>query len=80
VDRLKIDRSFVADLGSDESDKAITRAVIGLGHSLGLSVIAEGVETVEQEAFLKAEGCGTAQGYRYGVPASAEEMELRIAS
>ena len=68
VDRLKIDQSFVRDLGSNPHDAAIVRAIISLGHSLELEVIAEGVESEEQLAILRAEGCDEVQGYFLGKP------------
>ncbi|OMH30429.1 hypothetical protein BGP75_18835 [Motiliproteus sp. MSK22-1] len=68
VDKLKIDRSFVSELHLNDSDRAIIRAVIALGRSLGLTVVAEGVENEEQLAFLKAEGCCQAQGYCLSKP------------
>jgi len=74
IDRLKIDRSFVQDLPHDEDDTAIARAVIALGHSLGLRVIAEGVETAAQAQFLLDEGCQEAQGYYYSRPVPAAEI------
>lgn len=66
--RLKIDRSFIRDLVSDEDDSAIVRTVLTLGRSLGLDVIAEGIEEPEQEAILKSQGCAEGQGYLYGKP------------
>lgn len=66
--RLKIDRSFVSDVTRDEDDAAIVKAVLALGASLGLEVVAEGIEGPDQEAFLRAHGCRTGQGYLYGRP------------
>ncbi len=74
VDRLKIDQSFVRDLGTNADDVAIAQAVITLGHTLNLRVIAEGVETPEQLAFLRAHHCDEMQGYLFGKPMLAEEF------
>ena len=68
-DKLKIDRSFVKAMHVDERAKAIVRAVLGLGRSLGIPVVAEGVETDEQLEFLKGEGCAELQGFGIGRPA-----------
>ncbi len=72
VDRLKIDRGFVNTMVSDASDAAIVNAVIGLGKSLNLQVLAEGVEKEQQAVMLKKAGCDEAQGYLFGRPMSAE--------
>jgi len=67
-DKIKIDRSFVAGIGTNEQSRAIVRSVIGLGSTLHMPVIAEGVETEEQRMFLKREGCTEIQGYLVGRP------------
>lgn len=72
VTRLKIDRSFVTKLAPGNHDAAIVESVLTLARSLGLEVIAEGIETGAQEAFLASHGCHEGQGYRYGKPMDAD--------
>ena len=74
LDKIKIDKSFVQDLIDDDDDATIVRAIIQLGKSLGMQVIAEGVETVEQEAYIISEGCHEGQGYLYSKPLPAREL------
>ena len=82
IEALKIDRSFVADLGRDSNDAAICAAIIAMGRQLGLKIVAEGVETQEQLQFLATHGCTLAQGFYIAKPVEAHEMEkmLRIGS
>lgn len=80
VDRLKIDRAFVTALSQPSSGQPIARMIVDLGRALGLVVIAEGVETAEQEAQLIAMRCAEAQGYRYARPLPAAEFERWLAA
>lgn len=76
VNKLKLDRSFVMDIPDDTNDAAISSAVIRMAHSLGMEVIAEGVETIEQVAFLLEEECTIMQGYHFSKPLAAEDYIL----
>lgn len=75
IDYLKIDRSFVHNLSVNEDNQALCEAMVVLAHKLGIQVIAEGVETAEQQAFLKAVGCDFAQGFLYSKPVPPEQFE-----
>jgi EAL domain-containing protein (putative c-di-GMP-specific phosphodiesterase class I) len=75
LDQLKIDQSFVRDLMTDPNDAAIALAVITLGHALGLTVIAEGVETQAQRDHLHSQGCDAYQGYLLGRPMPLSDFE-----
>ncbi len=78
IDYLKIDRSFVQNLGFDIDNQALCEAMVMLAHKLGLKVVAEGVETTEQRDFLRDVGCDFAQGYLYSEPVSAASFESRV--
>ncbi|WP_421682244.1 EAL domain-containing protein [Stutzerimonas urumqiensis] len=79
LDKIKIDKSFVQDLREDDGDATIVRAIIQMGKSLGMQVIAEGVETREQEAYLIAQGCNEGQGYYYSRPVPARDLAVLLA-
>ncbi len=74
IDTIKIDRSFVRDIPNDEEDKAITKAIIGMGKALGLKLVAEGVETAAQERSPMAHGCDEIQGYLLSKPVPPEML------
>jgi EAL domain-containing protein (putative c-di-GMP-specific phosphodiesterase class I) len=78
LDRLKLDRSFVQDLGRDPDDEAICDAIIRLAQSLDLSTTAEGVETETQWRWLMERGCEEVQGYLFARPAPFEEIVARL--
>jgi diguanylate cyclase (GGDEF)-like protein len=82
IDTIKIDRSFVRDLPQDTEDRAIAQAIISMGKALGMTVVAEGVETSAQEAFLRDHACDEMQGYLYSKPVTPQQMAdlLRSAS
>jgi predicted signal transduction protein with EAL and GGDEF domain len=74
IDTLKVDRSFIRELPADSEDKAIAEAIIAMGKTLSLTVVAEGVETSEQKAFLRDRACDQMQGYHFSKPIAADEF------
>ncbi|MDD5031091.1 MAG: EAL domain-containing protein, partial [Rhodoferax sp.] len=78
LDQLKIDQSFVRDALTDPNDAIIARTIVALAHSMGLAVIAEGVETLAQQEFLAASGCHAYQGYLFGRPMPAAQFEAHL--
>lgn len=78
INKLKIDIAFIREVTSNPQDAAITRTIIELAHSLNMQVIAEGVETLEQLAFLKENGCDQAQGYLFSKPLPVNELEAYL--
>jgi diguanylate cyclase (GGDEF)-like protein len=78
-DRLKIDRSFVASLGTSGNTGAIIQSIVTLGHTLGMKVLAEGVEKDEQRVLLRLAGCGEMQGYLFAKPRPAAEIDQALA-
>jgi EAL domain-containing protein (putative c-di-GMP-specific phosphodiesterase class I) len=78
LDQIKIDQSFVRDIASDPNDAAMVRAIIDMALNFHLNVIAEGVETEAQLAFLKQHGCMAYQGYLFSKPVPIEEFEALL--
>ncbi len=74
IDKIKIDRSFVQELNIDDADAAIVDTIIAMAHTLGMTVVAEGVETRDQERYLQRRACDEAQGFRYGSGVPAEDF------
>jgi diguanylate cyclase (GGDEF)-like protein len=74
IDTLKVDRSFIRDIPADPEDKAITEAIIAMGKSLSLTVVAEGVETLEQQEFLREHACDEMQGFYFSKPIPADQF------
>jgi EAL domain-containing protein (putative c-di-GMP-specific phosphodiesterase class I) len=77
-DKLKIDRSFVQDLPDDPDDRALVQAIIAMGQALSVTVVAEGVETVAQRDWLRAQGCALQQGFLFSRPLPADELQLHL--
>ncbi|HSX89556.1 MAG TPA: EAL domain-containing protein, partial [Pseudomonas sp.] len=80
VKTLKIDRSFIRDIGHDHDNAELVKAIISMAHTLRLELVAEGVEERAQETFLKRYGCHNAQGYLYGRPMPEQEFERLLRS
>ena len=78
LDQVKIDRSFVKDLLTDANDAAIARTIVALGQAMGLSVIAEGVETEAQKGFHNSLGCNAFQGYLFGRPMPLDAFQALV--
>ncbi len=74
-DTVKIDRAFIRDVIDNDQDATLVRAIIGLAHTLGMNVVAEGVETAEQHSFLRKEGCDLLQGYLFGRPSPMKQPD-----
>lgn len=80
LNTLKIDQSFISGIPADQDSRAIAQAIISMGHSLSLTVIAEGVESHEQVEFLRHNGCLLAQGFLFSKPLSADKMEMLLSA
>jgi EAL domain-containing protein (putative c-di-GMP-specific phosphodiesterase class I) len=78
IDTLKIDRAFIKDLKLGKEDSPIMRAIVGMGRALQLHLVAEGVETLDQLAFLRLQGCDTYQGYLFGKPLPAHQLQYLL--
>ena len=78
IDTLKVDRSFVRDIPGDADDMLITTGIISLAHSLGIQVVAEGVETGAQLSFLRGQRCDAMQGYYFSKPVTAEAFAMLV--
>ncbi|WP_293663084.1 EAL domain-containing protein, partial [Rhodoferax sp. OV413] len=78
LDQLKIDQSFVRNIGLQVTDSMIIQTIIGMGNNLGIEVLAEGVETEEQRAFLAEHGCKLCQGYLFGRPMPAQAFNAML--
>jgi len=74
IDTIKVDQSFIREIPTDADDRAITEAIIGLGKALNLTIVAEGVETPEQEKFLREHSCDEIQGYIFSTPIPGDDF------
>ena len=79
IDVIKIDRSFIKDIPDNQDDMEITSAVIAMAHNLRLQVVAEGIETTEQLAFLRHHRCDIGQGYLFDKPIPADQLDAALA-
>ncbi|HQX07505.1 MAG TPA: EAL domain-containing protein, partial [Zoogloea sp.] len=79
LDKLKVDQSFVREINEGPEDRAIVAAIVGLGHNLGLELVAEGVETAAMAATLRELGCDEFQGWHYGRAEPADVFAARLA-
>lgn len=80
LDMIKIDRSFVSNITIDQNDDTIVQAIIKMAHNLGMTALAEGVETTEQEDALRTHGCDMVQGYLISKPLPATELEAWLSA
>src|SRR5215475_13533425 len=80
IDTIKIDRSFVRDLPEDTEDCAIAEAIISMGKALGMTIVAEGVETADQQTFLRDHHCDEIQGFIFSKPVTAQQMTILLRS
>lgn len=78
IQKLKIDRSFINDIATDQNDAAIAKSIINLAHNMALNVVAEGVEYEEQAEWLRKQGCDMVQGFLYAKPMSAEQLSQHL--
>jgi EAL domain-containing protein (putative c-di-GMP-specific phosphodiesterase class I) len=79
IDKLKIDQSFIRDLGTNSGDETLVETMIHMARTLKLSIVAEGVETLEQLEYLRAHRCDEVQGYYFSKPLPAAELEAWVA-
>ncbi len=77
---MKIDRDFIRDIDTDTYDQALSGAIISMANDLGMSVVAEGIETVTQESFLKSKSCSLGQGYYYSKPLPTDAFKEKYLS